>query len=304
MKFLLNDKLIEHLESFFETSELNRLHENYGGGRIFANPKIGVAQGDDPIFEKFKEVVGTEHLTPHELWQAEGQENLPASKLRVISIIFPYVDRIRNESINIRNLENVKLPAEIYSVGRNYANSFQKETCRRVIDFFNINGYEAVAGMLSESFSIMLKERFYSTWSERHIAFATGLGTFSLHEGLITEVGCNIRLASVLTNAPLNITPRKNENPYGNCLYYSEGICRECEKRCPGGAIDENGHNKIKCNEYCHKVARRMIERIGPILKPNIRRINWKNRPPTFPIGCAFCQFGVPCMDKNPNVKI
>ena len=297
------DELYHYLKSFFETSKLNLLHENYGGGKIFSDPIIGVARGDDPIFQKFKEVVGPEHLTPLELWLAEGQENQSASNLRVISIVFPYVDKIRKESKNVKKLLTVTLPAEIYSVGRNYANSFKQETCKKIIEFFYEKNYKAVAGMLSESFTIIAKVNLYSTWSERHIAFATGLGTFSLHEGLITDVGCNIRLASVVTDAPLKITQRKNDDPYTNCLYYSKGICRECEERCPANAIDENGHNKIKCHEYGQKIARKIIARIGPILKPHIRCVNRKLRPPSYPVGCAFCQFGVPCMDKNPIVK-
>jgi len=287
------DELYQCLTSFFETSKLNRLHKNYGSGKIFSNPKIGVANGDDPIFQKFKEVVGPEHLTPLELWLAEGQESLKASNLRVISIVFPFVDKIRKESKNVKELLRVIIPAEIYSVGRNYANAFKKETCRQVIDFLKKKGYSAVAGMLSDSFTIIVKGGFRSTWSERHIAFATGLGTFSLHEGLITEVGCNIRLASVVTDAPLKITPRKSDNPYGNCLYYLKGTCRKCEERCPGNAIDENGHNKVKCYEYGRKVARKVVTRIGTILKPHIRRVDGKLRPATFPVGCAFCQFGV-----------
>ena len=299
----MNNRINQFLGNLFETSELNRLHEKYGGGRIFSNPKIGVAQGDDPIFQKFKEVISPEHLTPFELWLTENQESVSASKLRVISIVFPFVDKIREESKNIRKFRRVTLPAEIYSVGRNYANPFKKEICGQIIEFLNEKGYKAVAGMLSESFTIIVKGRFYSNWSERHIAFATGLGTFSLHEGLITEVGCNIRLASVVTDAPLKITARKIDNPYGNCLYYSKGTCRKCEERCPGNAIDENGHDKNKCYEYGQKIARKIIARIGPILKPHIRRVNGKLRPATFPVGCAFCQFGVPCMDKNPMIR-
>ena len=298
------DDLYNYLELFFETSELNRLHKNYGGGKIFNNPLIGVSKGDDPIFQKYKDVIGPEHLTPHELWLAEGLEMIDDSKLRIVSIVFPYVDKIRNESKNIKKLSRVLLPAEIYSVGRNYANSFKQETCRHIIRFFEEKGYNAIAGMLSKSFSILVKENFYSTWSERHIAFAAGLGSFSLHEGLITDVGCNIRLASVVTDAPLTITTRMSDNPYGNCLYYSKGICRECEKRCPANAINENGHDKIKCYEYGQKVARKMIAKIGQILKPHVRCVNRNLRPPSFPVGCAFCQFGVPCMDRNPTTKI
>ncbi|MHA1342556.1 MAG: hypothetical protein ACTSQG_01100 [Promethearchaeota archaeon] len=288
------------LENFFASSSLNRLHENYGGGRIFSNPLIGIAKGDDPIFQKFKEVVAPEHLAPLELWIAENQEPLPASNLRVISIVFPYVNKIRKESKNIIRLPRVILPAEVYSVGRNYANEFKQETCRQTIKFFREQGFKAISGMLSEAFSIITKGRFYSTWSERHVAFAAGLGTFSLHEGLITEAGCNIRLASVVTNAPLKITPRKNDDPYANCLYYAKGTCRKCEKNCPGNAITEKGHDKNKCYTYGQKISRKMIQRIGSILKPHKRHINgeWREQRP--PVGCAFCQFNVPCMDKNP----
>jgi len=296
----MNITLLNFLEEFFENSELNRLHNNYNGGRIFSSPLIGVTSGDDPIFQKFKEVVGPEHLTPNELWLACGQNYIPPSQLRVISIVFPFVKKIRDESQNPIVLSNVKLPAEIYSVGRNYANPFKKETCRQIVEFFKKKGFNAVAGMLSEAFTVIANGNFYSNWSERHIAFAAGLGTFSLHEGLITEVGCNIRLASVVTNAPLEITNRKSDDPYANCLYYRNGNCKECVKKCPAKAITEKGHDKIECYNYGQKVERKMISRIGQILKPHISRVNGKLRPPVFPVGCAFCQFGVPCMDKNP----
>ena len=200
-------------------------------------------------------------------------------------------------------ISKMVLPAEIYSVARNFAKDFRNYIMEQSIEFLEKKGYYAVSGKISEAYTLVAKKDFYSTWSENHIAFAAGLGTFSLHEGLITTLGCNIRLASVVTNAPLKITKRKSENPYGNCLYYSKGTCRKCEERCPGNAIDENGHDKNKCYEYGQKVARKIIARIGPILKPHIRSVNGKLRPPSFPVGCAFCQFGVPCMDRNPTLK-
>ena len=296
----MNKRVQQFLKKEFSTNKLNRLHKNYGGGRIFSEPLIGVSRGDDPIFQKFKEVIASEHMTPLELWLVEGQEKIQPSDLRIISIVFPFVDKIRKESKNTTKLPRVVLPAEIYSLARNYANSFKKDICAKTIEFFRKQGFDAVAGMISDTFNIITKGRFYSNWSERHVAFASGLGTFSLHEGLITEVGCNIRLTSIITDAPLEITHRKSDDPYGNCLYYSKGTCRKCEQRCPGNAITEKGHDKNKCWAYGQKVARKMIARIGPILKPHYRRINgvWLEQKP--PVGCAFCQFDVPCMDKNP----
>jgi len=296
----MNAELLEFVKDQFEINKLNRLPEQYGGGRIFSAPLVGVAQGNDPIFQKFKEVVDQEHMTPLELWLAEGNAKLESSELRIISIVFPYVDEIRKGSKNTTKKGRTLLPAEIYSVGRNYANEFKQDVCRKVIDYFKENDYQAVAGMLSEAYTLRTESRFYSTWSERHTAFATGLGTFSLHEGLITEAGCNVRLASVVTNAPLEITPRKSDDPYANCLYYAKGTCRKCEENCPGNAITTEGHDKNQCYYYGRIVARKVLFRIRPILKPHWRRINGVRQEQEPPVGCAFCQFDVPCMDKNP----
>jgi ferredoxin len=293
--------LQQYLNKFFSASELNRLHKNYGGGRIFDDPLIGVASGDDYIFPKYKELITPEYLTPLELWVGCDQKEIHASNLRVVSIVFPYIDKIRKESKNVVELKRITLPSEMYSVGRNYANAFKKETCRQIISFFENIGYKAVAAMISEVFTIFSKGDFYSNWSERHTAFAAGLGTFSLHEALITEVGCNVRLASVVTNAPLDITKRKyGDEPYANCLFYSKGICKKCVERCPAGAISEKGHNKIKCYNHQKRIERKQNLRLAAILKPHFRRIDgkWKEEPP--PVGCAFCQFNVSCMDKNP----
>ncbi len=161
------NKLVQRfLKEAFASNELNRLPEAYGGGPIFDMPLIGVSRGDDPIFKRFKEVAAPEHLTPAEMWTAD---NLNAGSefpddLRIVSVVFPYVSKIREESKAAR-----KMPADIYSVGRNYANAFKQETCRQVIRFFNDKGYNAISGMLSEAFNIMTKGRFYSTWSERHL---------------------------------------------------------------------------------------------------------------------------------------
>ena len=70
----MKEELKRFLIEFFASSELNRLHENYGGGRIFSDPLIGVASGDDPIYQKYKEVVGPEHYTPLEFWLAWGKK--------------------------------------------------------------------------------------------------------------------------------------------------------------------------------------------------------------------------------------
>jgi len=214
----MNKKVQLFLEDLFSSNELNRLPETYGGGRIFDTPLIGVSRGDDPIFNRFKEVIAPEHMTPSEMWEKSGYKGgYPSSSLRTVSIVFPYVDRIREES-----KKATEMPVEIYCLGRNYANAFMTDVIEKTISFFQDQGYRATAGVKSTDFQTLSQDKapqFYSPWSERHMAFAAGLGTFSLHEGLITEVGCNIRVASVTTDAPLDVTARKSDDPYANCLY-------------------------------------------------------------------------------------
>jgi epoxyqueuosine reductase len=297
----MENQLLKLLDVCFTNSELNRLPKEYGGERIFSTPLIGVASGDDPMYLRYKEVVGPEHLTPSEMWKICGQEEIENDKLRVLSIVFPYSSKIRKEAKNFVKLHNLTIPSEYYSIGRNYANEFKVYIMKQCVNFFEEKGFNAVAGMLSKAYTIIMRGTFYSTWSERHTAFVAGLGTFSLHEGFITEIGCNVRLASVITNAPLKITPRKSDNPYSNCLFFTKGTCKACIEKCPAEAITVEGHNKLKCSYYGQKIAIKMRNRIGSFLKPHVRTINGIQRPPTLPVGCAFCQFGVPCMDKNPT---
>jgi epoxyqueuosine reductase QueG len=194
------------------------------------------------------------------------------------------------------------MPAEIYSVGRNFANAFMDDVLEKTVAFFQKKGFQATSGMRSPAFQIIVNEdplNIYSTWSERHMAFAAGLGTFSLHEGFISDIGCNIRIASIITNAPLDVTPRKSDDPYANCLYYANGKCKKCAERCPGDAISEEGHDKLKCYLYGQIVQEEMTGRLKDLLKPHLRYINGEEQW-SYPVGCAFCQFDVPCMKKNP----
>jgi epoxyqueuosine reductase QueG len=297
----MNEAVREFVEGLFESSKLNRLPEKYGGGRVFEGPRIGVSRGNDHIFQDYKKIIGPEHHTPAELWAMrglDGGDDLP-ERLRILTIIFTYVEEIREASRTATDL-----PAEIYSVGRNYADQFMVDVMNKLVAFFQERGYQAREGMWpGEEFQSWVREdpwRFVSTWSERHIAFAAGLGTFSLHEGLITEVGCNVRVISVLTDAPLDVTPRASDEPYGNCLHYAEGTCGECIDRCPAKAISRDGHDKRICAGYVAKVRDEMTSRLKPLLKPRRRRGRDGEWVQDHAVGCAFCQFDVPCMDKNP----
>jgi epoxyqueuosine reductase QueG len=91
---------------------------------------------------------------------------------------------------------------------------------------------------------------YTSNWSERHVAYIAGLGTFSLNRGLITEKGMAGRFGSVVTDLNFEATPRKYADPFEYCLFTREGKCGACIKRCPVRAINKEGKDKYTCHQY------------------------------------------------------
>lgn len=315
----MNAEVCRFLKNLFDSSELNRLPAEYGGHRIFKEPTIGVSAGNDPIFAKFKEFVTPTHLTPAEMWSKSAsskrgsQDDLPigrprpdagtwtnlselSAKIKVLSIVFPYTESILEDG----SKSSKRTP--LTGLALNCAHVFHTEVYEKTAQFFIENGYRIMAPQKSRFHSVLLKlssPHLVSVWSERHYAFAAGLGTFGLAEHLITEHGCNIRLASFITDAPLEITPRVNDDPFANCLHFARGGCAKCAVRCPGRALTKDSHNKVLCELTRKRVSASIRGELAPFLKPVKRRFMYI-AVKDYPIGCGICQYNVPCMDRNP----
>jgi len=149
-----------------------------------------------------------------------------------------------------------------------------------------------VAPTLSPTFQYLRDEKvgWASPWSERHIAYACGLGTFSLNDGLITPKGVAIRLGSVVTVLKLTPSEKKYRHYRENCLQFRNENCGKCILRCPAGAITEKGHNKDKCQEYISSEA----------LKAKRSEYGLENPPPS----CGLCQSDVPCEFEIPRPNL
>ena len=129
---------------------------------------------------------------------------------------------------------------------------------------------------------------FASKWSQRHIAYAAGLGTFSLNDGFITSKGLAVRCGSIVTNLKLEPSIRPYTHHLANCLFYATDRCGKCILRCPGGAISEKGHDKLKCFQMLFEKQKPWIE--GAYGKGYIGEY----------AGCGLCQTGVPCENRIP----
>lgn len=146
-----------------------------------------------------------------------------------------------------------------------------------------------MAPALTPQFSIIIspKHGYGSTWSERHAAYASGLGTFGLCDGLITQVGKAMRTGSVIAQIEIAPTIRPYNDHHAYCLFYTRGFCGKCMARCPVGAITEAGKNKQLC--YNH---------LFPVIKDYV-----KSHYGFEGYGCGLCQTSVPCESKIPTKK-
>ncbi|MDD5127086.1 MAG: hypothetical protein PHR43_03155 [Dehalococcoidales bacterium] len=278
-----NQLIIESIETFVRDSPLNRLPPDQCLP-IFDTPIVQFADGDDPIFTEYKTIIGKAHLTPREALASafDSKPGTIAPHTSVISWILPISRQIRQT-----NRRHILTPSRPWAYTRWYGELFNEALRKHVVELLTSWGYRAAAPMMQPYFKILSNERGrYSNWSERHIAYAAGLGTFSLSDGFITEAGIAHRCGSVVTSLVLPPSPRTAKSPYENCLFYANGKCTACIARCPGGAITEHGHDKRKCYQY----QREKLSYLTP--KYGVRVV-----------GCGLCQTKVPCESRNPTRK-
>ena len=264
-------------------------HENTLQGPFdepaWAEPLVGYARGTDVLWEAYKEHVGPFHYTPLELFsQTFPDVSVEASELTVISWVLP-----QTEATKADNRKENKHPAERWARSRIMGEAFNNRLREHLVGALAQEEVPAVAPMLSPLFESRRSERFVyaSTWSERHAAYAAGLGTFGLCDGLITARGKAMRVGSVIAGLRLVPTPRPyaDDDHQAYCLFYSQGICGQCIPRCPVGALSKTGgHDKEKCRAHL-----------------TVTREHVRNEYGFEGYGCGLCQTGVPCESKIPT---
>ncbi|MHA1473694.1 MAG: hypothetical protein ACTSQ5_00765 [Promethearchaeota archaeon] len=296
---MMRNKIQNLLDNFIESHKDNVLPKEFNFHQIFSKIFFDVAQGSDPLFLKYKEIIGKYHFTPAELWSSFDflPRNIHPEEISVLSFGFSFSDDIKEEGS-----KSQISPPELYLIARNYADTTINTALVTVQQFLVDLGFNVA---LCNQSHIVEYVGYSSSWSERHIAYAAGLGSFSLTDAFISDYGTNIRLGSIITDAQFPLSKRKIQTPYSNCLYFVDKSCKKCIERCPINAISEQGHDKELCHQYGQKIAQQMMEKWGALLKPSSRRVKGEVRQRRFPaVGCALCQFDVPCMNENPTKKI
>lgn len=272
----IND-LIKSAAKFVENSEYNyiskeiAISENVVGLKIFNEPIFGVSSADDEYFRLLKNpsIIGNHFLLPEE-W-------LPGSKT-VISFFLPFTEDVRSS-----NRIDRLWPSEGWGHGYIEGQILVKELSKFLASELVEAGYNSLIPYTDSRYwtqnmpkedSVHPELSFTSNWSERHVAFVSGLGTFGLSKGIITEKGMAGRLSSIITELYLTPTKRK----YSDILEYCS-MCGSCIINCPPRAITmEDGKNHIRCSKYLNAITKK-----------------YKSRR-----GCGKCQVNVPCESRIP----
>lgn len=277
---LTKNELQHAADSFTMASAFNyvdkgeAISKEYIGVKLYDEPLIGYGRADDPLFEYMKneDAVGSHFILP--------QEWLPGAKT-VISFFIPLTEEIKKS-----NYMDDDVTSDLWLHGRIEGHRFLEKLAEHLKKELESRGFKAMIPAQDERFkavegpsanagNVLGGKLFNSNWSERHVAYICGLGTFGLSKGLITEKGMAGRFGSLITDASFEATERAYSGIYDYCIE-----CGACVRRCPVNAISlEDGKDHYGCGEVIAE-----------------SRIKYSPR-----YGCGKCQTKVPCESRIPK---
>jgi len=278
----IRTEIIDEAKRFIREDPANRL--DLDGLPMYDEPLVGFVAGNDPLFSELKAVIGDFHLTPYEAMREAASlravEAPPEESLGVIAFALP----MHKETIR-ENAAMSDRPSRRWVHGKHYGEKLRERLADHLVSFLSHKGRFAICPDREAGFykvTIDPRVGLASNWSQRHLAYAAGLGTFGLSDGLITEAGVAEAVGSIVVDIPF----RSGERPddiHAACLFYQKGTCKACLKRCPAGAISAKGHDKKKCAAFAFSQTPLNKERYG-----------------IETYACGLCLTGVPCASTNP----
>jgi epoxyqueuosine reductase QueG len=258
------------LTRYLKTTALNRvaaanaLVPNIAGMRIFDDPIVGVCEAGDECLHSYRDnnEANLHMLMPGD-WLSDARS--------VVSVFLPFTERVRASNRGAGAVSHEWLHGRIE--GQKCVAGLAKHLAEWLGD--------TVIPFLDPRFKLERIEgadptrSFIVNWSERHVAYAAGLGTFSMPGGLITKKGAAGRLLSVVTACEAAPTPRAYTDIYEYCIR-----CGKCIDRCPARAITKDMRkNALRCSAQLDIPK----EKFAPYY------------------GCGKCQTAVPCEHTAPN---
>lgn len=189
-------------------------------------PLLATAKADDR-FRILPKIASDEHLLPQEL--------LPSTKT-VIVFFIPFVRELVDEN------SPGEFPCRNWGLAYEETNALIGVLGERIKDYLAEEGYKSALTPATHNFDTV---KLAAKWSHKHLAQLSGLGRFGVNTQMITPAGCAGRLGSLVTEADLGDSPLVESQEL--CLHKAGQECSECLKRCPIGALKEEGIDRQRC---------------------------------------------------------
>ncbi len=228
----------------FVISAVRRQVDEAGTVTDYRVPLVGLAAADDPRFRDLQGAVPT-HRMP---------EDLLSNARTVIAFFLPFECWVVDA--NAKHPEKV---ASEWATAYVETNALIGRITTHLIGALAKRGIGAVAEPATHNFDPVT---LTGSWSHKSVAVIAGLGSFGLHQMVITDAGCAGRFGSLIIDAELPIAPTEAKE---RCLFYHDGSCQECVSRCPVQALDTDGSiDKQRCYQRLLTVAK-TFERLGVV---------------------------------------
>lgn len=103
------EKFIERaIVRFVRDNRANR--RKLDGGKYWDEPLVGFASGADPLFRRYKKIIGSFHLIPEEIFGLTFGKKKSPKTLSVVSWILPTAEDIR-----VSNRKETRVPSRLWA---------------------------------------------------------------------------------------------------------------------------------------------------------------------------------------------
>ncbi len=217
---------------------------------LWRTPLVGFADAKNPYIYKLKELVTESHKVPEDFMENPNV---------IISYFIPFTKELAGTNVGVEENKASGEWGNAYIVTNKMMGELNVYLAEELVKM----GYRAVA----PEGVVMMFDILKSNWSQRHIAYTAGLGTFGINNLLITSEGCCGRYNSIVAELPIEPDAILEKE---NCLYKSKGLCKKCVENCFSGALTVEGFDREKCHEECKKNSKSVDAEVGGKCATNI----------------------------------
>lgn len=187
---------------------------------------------DNPGIKQLRELVREDHFLP---------EDFLAGARSILCFFIPFKPWVGHS-----NREGGKASVN-WAQAYQSTNALAENLGEYLVKYFMARGLRAVYPYEATVFT---EDNPKSRWSQRHLAYFAGMGSFGINNLLISKKGSLGRYFSLITNLELS---NEAELSPEYCLYKIDGSCNLCVERCSFEALSLQGFDPFKCLAQVNK---------------------------------------------------